>query len=295
MIETRLCLPDEIRTAVRLVVGSYAASPAAELDQQVDALLSWMNASHEAVRHAHVLATDSGRPISACLCFDTPGRVGMLYLPRVTSTAFVEDVIVRSLRRVVEAAEERGLNFLQVLLDPGGGTERRVLSSAGFRPLATLDYMERSAAAAAPRSRGAENVDWRSYVHVAQAEFAAAIEATYQGSLDCPALTGLRSIEDVLASHRATGDYLPEHWYVARVDGSDAGVLILAGSPTRSAIEIVYMGVAPSHRGRGLALAMLHRALSISRTKRAESLILAVDASNMPARSRRASARQRRR
>jgi ribosomal protein S18 acetylase RimI-like enzyme len=87
----------------------------------------------------------------------------------------------------------------------------------------------------------------------------------------------------VLASHRATGDYLPEHWYVARVDGSDAGVLILAGSPTRSAIEIVYMGVAPSHRGRGLALAMLHRALSISRTKRAESLILAVDASNMPA------------
>lgn len=283
MIETRFCRPDEIRTAIRLVVASHGAAPAAELDAQVDAMLSWISGSYEAVQHAHVVATDAGRPVSACLCFVTPGRVGMLYLPGISPDPNDQDVAAMVVRRVIEGAAGRGLNFVQVVLDPAGGAERRVLSSAGFRPLATLEYMERSSAGAAPRARGPDDVDWRSYVHAEQARFAAVIEATYQGSLDCPALTGLRSMDDVLASHRSTGDYLPEHWYLVRHDGSDSGVLILAGSPMRSALEIVYMGVVPSQRGRGLALTMLHKALSVARAKRVESLILAVDALNAPA------------
>ena len=41
---------------------------------------------------------------------------------------------------------------------------------------------------------------------------AALIEATYRDSLDCPALAGLRHIEDVMAGHKAAGLFSPHRW-----------------------------------------------------------------------------------
>lgn len=283
MFETRLAHPDEIRTAVRVVVSSHRAAPASELEGQVDALLEWMSGSAYPPRHAHSLVLDGGRPISACLCFDTAGRVGMLYLPHVPSNASPTSDVGRAVQCVLDTAADRELNFVQVVCEPTAQAERRLLSALGFRRLAVLEYMERSTVPAPPDAHGPGNLKWRSYVHADARRFATAISATYRDSLDCPALSGLRSIEDVVASHRATGEYLAEHWYLAEIDGADAGVLILAGSPMRSALEIAYMGVAPAYRGQRLGMAMLQKALTVARARRVETLVLAVDASNEPA------------
>lgn len=283
MYETRLAGPDEIRTAIRLVVASHRAAPADELEAQVDVLVEWMSGSEAPPRHAHVLVLSDRRPVSACLCFDTAGKVGMLFLPHVSTSATLDGEVGKALLGVIETATQRGLNFVQVVCEPSQQAERRLLTAVGFRQLAVLDYLEREVGARPPSARGPEQIEWRSYVHADPGRFASMITETYRGSLDCPRLTGLRTIDDVLASHRATGDYMPEHWYLAEICGEPAGVLILAGAPMRSAIEIAYMGVSPSHRGRGVGLAMLHKALSVARARRVEMLTLAVDAANTPA------------
>ena len=39
--------------------------------------------------------------------------------------------------------------------------------------------------------------------------FAAAIQESYRDTLDCPALSGLRDIEDVIAGHQSVGTFDP--------------------------------------------------------------------------------------
>jgi ribosomal protein S18 acetylase RimI-like enzyme len=107
--------------------------------------------------------------------------------------------------------------------------------------------------------------------------------ATYNDSLDCPELTGLRPIEDILAGHRAAGQFDPRLWELFLVDDEPAGCLLLAPLHTAPSLEVVYMGVVPEHRGRGVGDALLRRALQQCREHGARLLTLAVDGRNAPA------------
>ena len=62
------------------------------------------------------------------------------------------------------------------------------------------------------------------------------------------------------------------------------GVLLLNGIAERRALEVVYMGVAPSARGAGVGDALLERAVKVASTVGASTLALAVDERNAPAR-----------
>ena len=96
--------------------------------------------------------------------------------------------------------------------------------------------------------------DWRPFRPETEAEFRAVLQETYVGSLDMPELEGLRSLDDVLASHRAAGRFVPERWRVGRLRGEPdaAAVLLLASMPDRDAWEVAYLGLNCAARGRGL-------------------------------------------
>lgn len=81
-----------------------------------------------------------------------------------------------------------------------------------------------------------------------------------------PELEGTRSLDDVLAGHRAAGRYKPEHWRLGRIPGSPkaAAVLLLAEAPGRDAWEVVYLGLTPEARGRGLGHSVLQHALDLA-------------------------------
>src|SRR5690606_2604680 len=115
------------------------------------------------------------------------------------------------------------------------------------------------------------------------ADFAATVQASYEQSLDCPALNGLRDIEDVLAGHRATGDFDPNLWTLLLEHDRPIGVSLLARLPYADSCELVYFGLVPAARGRGLGhLAMQHTLATLARTDLSR-LTLAVDANNLPA------------
>ncbi len=115
-------------------------------------------------------------------------------------------------------------------------------------------------------------------------EFRAVLQATYEGSLDMPELDGARGLDDILEGHRAAGLFLPERWQLGRIPGEPdaAAVLLMAEVPTRDSWEVIYLGLTPAARGRGLGRAVLRRALELARAH-TPRLELAVDLRNTPA------------
>ena len=67
--------------------------------------------------------------------------------------------------------------------------------------------------------------------------------------------------------------------------GKDAGVVLLNDHPDQDAVELVYLGVTPSARGRGLGHRMLQQGLSESAGRGRAVIFLAVDCENSYANS----------
>ncbi len=117
-----------------------------------------------------------------------------------------------------------------------------------------------------------------------EAEFRSVLQATYAGSLDMPELEGVRSLDDVIAGHRAAGRFDPERWLVGHLPGEPnaSAVVLLSEIPDRDAWEVAYLGLTPPARGRGLGLAALEHARRLA-APHAHRLELAVDRRNTPA------------
>jgi ribosomal protein S18 acetylase RimI-like enzyme len=111
------------------------------------------------------------------------------------------------------------------------------------------------------------------------------LQATYHDSLDMPELESIRSLDDVLASHRAGGRFVAERWQVGRVGGEPetTAVLLLSEIADRGAWEVAYLGLSPPARGRGLGRAVLAHALEMAAAANVPRLELAVDVRNHPA------------
>ncbi len=110
------------------------------------------------------------------------------------------------------------------------------------------------------------------------------LEATYEDSLDMPELEGIRSLDDIMASHQAGGRFVADRWQVGRLAGEPdaAAVLLLSEIPDRDAWEVAYLGLTPPARRRGLGRVILAHALELA-APFVPRLELAVDVRNRPA------------
>ena len=112
---------------------------------------------------------------------------------------------------------------------------------------------------------------------------ARALERSYIDTLDCPELCGLRAIDDVIESHRATGHYDPALWWVVYRADQPEGALLLSPFPDQGSVELVYLGLGPSLRGRGLGKLLMVRAIDAARRSGAMDMTCAVDMQNLRA------------
>ena len=157
-----------------------------------------------------------------------------------------------------------------------------VLSAEGFEPLADLLYLV-SPDERFPPSRPAGRLEFESYSPASHGRMARVIEATYEETLDCPRLNGVREIDDVMVGYRATGVFAPARWLLVRHQGEDVGCLLLADHPQQENWELVYMGLVPSARGNGWGNEITQYAQWLTRQAGRPRLVLAVDATNAPA------------
>ncbi len=220
---------------------------------------------------------------SAILPLVSPGRTVLLFVPpyrKDPSFAHATHLVINA---ACDAAAASGIQIAQVLSEVHDEGIIATLSPAGFTKLAELMYMH------SPVRKGREDaplptgMGWKTYCAANHNVFAQTILASYQDSLDCPALNGVRNIEDVINGHRATGEFSPQLWRVLHHNDVPLGVVLLSGVPRSDAIELVYLGLTPQARGRGIADLILRHAQALVSASPYARLSLAVDAANTPA------------
>ncbi len=286
-LEVRPIAPDGPDRLVGLHLALEAplpTGPAAVHPRVADFLA---DAAQRGVRSDLLLGVYLGpRLVSAALAVESPGRAALVLTANAPGAQLPTAVQAQCLEQLMVAAFAKRNLLLQLLLPPGSAVQDAA-PSAGFRRLTRLLYLQRPRDAASPANTGWPTVRWLSYSPPSHPLFVEAIRRSYAQSMDCPELTGIRPIDDVLAGHRAAGQFDPQLWSLALQGEEPVGVILLSPMTSQAAVEVVYMGVAQVSRGAGVAHVLLDRAVrlvSAIPVAPRSHLALAVDERNRPAR-----------
>jgi mycothiol synthase len=268
-----------IRCPAPLRAAALRGLSAAQSAHQSEALAAAVDATGDNdAAWDGLLIVDGVAPAAAVWVQAAPGNTACLWPP--PPDHLEADPLFRAAARFVD---ERGIVLAQMNIAASELVSRQRMADVGFPHLADLLYLFTEVAAPARSLQIPAGIEFVPRAGVRSAELARLVSRTYEGTLDCPALDGVRSIDVVLEGYRQQGEYLVDQWYIVRVDGADAGVLILASHAAAGNWELVYMGVTPEARGRGLGSCIVRFALDAAARGGAQRVVLAVDAANQPA------------
>lgn len=268
--------------AIHIALGAQPTGRGDAVEAVVDLQAA---ADRQAVTPLLVFGGYRGRRLEgAVVAYDGGGSSALVYVPRQQPSASKRTAVSDCLLALRAECKVREIKILESLLESDAHDAARSLEGAGFRYLTRLVYLSRQIPGQQVDVQVADDVQWLSYTPEREELFCGALDASYAESLDCPELTGLRTAEDILAGHRASGLFDPTHWWVVTRESQPVGVLLLCGVPGRAAFEIAYIGVAQTVRGKGVANALVKRAIEAVRSANAVTLTLAVDRRNLPAR-----------
>jgi ribosomal protein S18 acetylase RimI-like enzyme len=174
----------------------------------------------------------------------------------------------------VGPAVPKPVRLAQALLDAREKDVGSALRSAGFLDVGELAYMRRNL----PRTGPSKDFDldsqnpWPSGIRVASVDelireghspqeiddwLCVALDKSYADTLDCPELCGMRETPDVLESHRAVGQYDPSLWWIVLENGVPEGCQLFNVSQEHDSVELVYVGLSPKIRGKGIGSSLL--------------------------------------
>jgi mycothiol synthase len=226
-----------------------------------------------------------GQIVHACLFVSQPGRSAFIFTSPVrsqdSSGSNLSSLAGQTLRSTWQWALHEGASLIQILTEPEDVNRQDLCRRSGFRKLTDLIYLFRIAdPSPAVRPHLSDSMRWLTYTPERSDLFGEVIRRTYEDSQDCPELSDLRDIEDVLASHQGAGHFKPAWWRLLLQDDEPLGVLIVSPLRSGDVLELTYMGLAPSARGKGLGKLMLQEAFYLCGTL---PLTLAVDSRNQAA------------
>jgi ribosomal protein S18 acetylase RimI-like enzyme len=270
-------LPAGQDEALRLLLTRVAP---AERPQQMAALAAAAAASEGGVNG--LLGAYRGERLVGAVFFQVqPGKTATVWPPQVA--AGEEAAITgRLLDTACNALAQLGTRTAQALTETDAQPEAEVLSRAGFAHVADLLYLV-SPDSEFPTHPPSSPLHFEPYSPANHRRLVAVVDQTYEHSLDCPQLDGVRDTEDVLAGYRATGAFDPRRWLIVRHDGHDIGCLLVSDHPEHNTCELVYMGVVPAARGHAWGMDIARHAQWLAREAGRPRLALAVDAANEPA------------
>jgi ribosomal protein S18 acetylase RimI-like enzyme len=228
------------------------------------------------------IARSAGDVVGVQICELLGGAACLFWLPTV------QDDLEPSLpERLVHAGldwcRQRGCKLAEALVAPDALARAAPLCAAGFRRVTELHSL-RHDLYEVPGPPGLA-LRYEPWSEASRSLFEQTLLRTYEGTLDCPELNGVRTVAEILAGHRAAGKDRPDLWWLAFQAGRPVGVLLLTELPHGLDWELSYVGVIPEARGKGLGHVLTQRALEVARREGALHLLLAVDGRNEPARS----------
>ena len=125
--------------------------------------------------------------------------------------------------------------------------------------------------------------EYETYAACDRAVFHATLLRTYQHTLDCPEVNGVRTVEEIIEGHRNQGVHDPNRWWLAWHERTPVGVLLMTEMPEWGSWDVAYVGVVAAARGRGFGRELTLKALYEARAAAQTQVTLAVDARNEPA------------
>jgi ribosomal protein S18 acetylase RimI-like enzyme len=218
------------------------------------------------------------------VCLPVPGASALVWPPRMAGEgpdSSRENLLVQHGLRWLR---HRGVKLAQCLLTPEEVGLVGPLERNGFEHVTHLWYLERRLGGDVPAVSPARQLDFRPYGPDSADAFHEVLLRTYEDSLDCPEVTGLRTVAEIIAGHRAQGQLVPDGWVLAYAAGRPVGVLLLVALPGGTTWELAYVGVVPEARGQGHGREILAHALRTAHGNGASAVTLSVDARNAPAR-----------
>lgn len=227
------------------------------------------------------VAEREDEPCGAVAWYIQPGKTGIVTSPGL-ATGEPFDTATLLLDAACEGVRSHPARLVFLTIESNRHYLVQAAETAGFQHLANLVYMVSTCddfPEASPRS----GLVFRPYGEIPFRDFARLVEATYEDTRDCPALNGLRDIDDVLAGYRTIGQSPGSLWYIISYRNRLIGCLLLGDHPDTESLELVYMGLVKLARGRGFGLATTRFAQWIGCQLARRSLLLAVDEANEPA------------
>lgn len=217
--------------------------------------------------------------VAAAMVVEHPGGTGFLLHCPPDAPGVERGALVELVRAISEDSLKVDLYFVQVALAPEDRTCIETVRAGGYEFIAELVYMKLDLPRPS-RPRRPRDLRLESYGQFTEQQLGELIADTYKDSLDCPLLLRARPIAGIIDGHKATGVFHPQSWWIAYRDGHPAGCILVNDRPEERKGEVVYVGVHPRHRGRGLGRWLLRHAISDGRRRGLRSFSLAVDGRN---------------
>jgi ribosomal protein S18 acetylase RimI-like enzyme len=216
----------------------------------------------------------------ALLCLPVPGGSALVWPPGAVEERHtaLEDAL---LRHACAWMRQRGVKLAQTLLAPDEMFLADPLLRNGFTAVTKLWFMRHDLNLPISCLNLPARLDYQTFD--GDALFRQTLQRTYEDTLDCPEVNGVRGIDEVIEGHRAQGKFDSERWWLVHEAGRPVGVLMMTEMPESGDWELSYMGVMPEGRRRGFGREMLLHGLCEARAADAPAVTLSVDARNRPA------------
>jgi ribosomal protein S18 acetylase RimI-like enzyme len=219
----------------------------------------------------------------ALVCLALPGASALIWPPGVGTHLLQqvrEDALVR---HALAWLQGRAVKLVQALLAPDEEGLAGPLARNGLDYITELWYMRHERGMSLGFLDTPARLEFRPFDESDPLPFQQTLLRTYEGTLDCPELGGVRSGAEVLAGHRSQGRYDPDRWWQAFNGDLPVGVLLVTELPETGEWDVAYMGVVPEARRRGFGREILLKALAEARAADVERVVLSVDLRNRPA------------
>lgn len=221
--------------------------------------------------------------LGAVVCLPVAGAGALIWPPRSLPDDGPTAREDRLVRQAVRWLRGKGAKLAQALLPPAEILLAAPLERNGFSHVTHLWYLCRHLDPFTPPPDAPELLTFQPFDPLQPAVFRRTLLRTYEDSLDCPEVNGVRTIDEVIAGHQAQGRFDPHRWWVALREGDPVGVLLLVELPEGGDWEVAYMGLVPEARRRGLGRQLLAKALGEAGAAGVRRVVLSVDGRNLPA------------
>jgi ribosomal protein S18 acetylase RimI-like enzyme len=267
----------ELTSALRIVFRHHVAE---EQDTRVRRAIRLIRQGE--LDPTGVVTARQGKELAgAMVCFPVPGASALVWPPQAVWKAGANNIEDQLLEAGVRWLKARGVKLVQSLLLPEENELAHSLLRHGFVHTTNLRYLRHELKG--PEEECPEAYAFQSYADCNPSVFHRTLLETYRDTLDCPEITGVREIDEIMEGHRSQGLYDPKYWWIAFDRQEPAGVLLMTEMPEWNSWDLSYLGIVPAFRRKGIGRQLACHALCEARRAGAGQMTLALDVRNHPA------------